>query len=148
MKNWPAAVTAAIIIIVGMLALACPQGNAAQAKASFELLQQVSLRKQQISSPTAETLARMKELGMRTEPLNIQRVFIYLAKPLTTEQSAELKVIGVSPYPESWIPPSGNHPAGFLLADMPVDKLDALAAKDFVIRLDTAEKKSEPQGGG
>jgi hypothetical protein len=28
---------------------------------------------------------------------------------------------------------------------MPVDKLDALAAKDYVIKLDTAEQQLQPQ---
>jgi hypothetical protein len=28
---------------------------------------------------------------------------------------------------------------------MPIDKLDALAAKDYVIKLDTAELQSQPQ---
>jgi len=133
---------------MGVLALGCPQDGAVQSKASYDLLQQVSLRKEQIARPTAETLVRMKELGMRTEPLNIQRVFIYLTGPLTAGQSAELKAINVNAYPESWIPPVGSHQTGFLLADMPVDKLDALAAKDFVVRLDTAEKKLEPQRAG
>lgn len=147
MKNWPAIIAGVMVGVFGLLALACPQGNAPQAKASFELLQQVSIRRQQLSNPTAETLARMKELGMRTEPLNVQRVFIYLKEPMTAQQAAELKAIGVTPYPESWIPPVGNHPAGYILADMPVDSLDSLAARDFVLRLDTAEKKLEPQGG-
>ena len=53
--------------------------------------------------------------------------------------------MGITIYPDSWIPPAGNNPDGFYLADMPVDKLDALAAKDYVIRLDTAEKQLKPQ---
>lgn len=148
LKNWPVVIVTVTAIIMGMLVLGCPQDGAVQAKASYDLLQQVSLRKQQIARPTAETLARMKELGMRTEPLNVQRVFIYLTGPLTAEQSAELKAINVAVYPESWIPPVGSHQTGFLLADMPVDRLGALAAKDFVVRLDTAEKKLEPQRAG
>jgi hypothetical protein len=53
--------------------------------------------------------------------------------------------LGITIYPDSWIPPLANHPNGFVLADMPVDKLDALAAKDYVIKLDTAEQQLQPQ---
>ncbi|MCX8126435.1 MAG: hypothetical protein N3E40_04800, partial [Dehalococcoidia bacterium] len=140
-------ITGVLAVILGLLAIACPQGNNTPSKASPELVQQVSLRKQQLSSPAPETLARMKDLGMRTEPLDIQRVFIYLKEPLTAQQTAELNATGISVYPGSWVPPTGSHPAGYILAEMPVDKLDALMAKDFVVRLDTAEKKLEPQGG-
>ena len=53
--------------------------------------------------------------------------------------------MGITPYPESWIPPLENHPSGFILADMPVDKLEALAEKGYVVRLETAERVLEPQ---
>ena len=56
-----------------------------------------------------------------------------------------LSSLGVTVYPESWIPPVGNHPNGFILAEMPVDKLDGLAAKSYVIALDTAEKEFQYQ---
>ena len=55
--------------------------------------------------------------------------------------------MGITPYPDSWIPPVGAHPTGFIMADMPINKLEALAEKDYVVRLDTAERVLEPQDG-
>ncbi len=83
----------------------------------------------------------MQQAGMDTENLEIQKVYVYLSQPLSGEQSAELEALGIVLYPDSWIPPVGQHDAGFLLAEMPVDQLEALAAKEFVINLDTAETK-------
>jgi hypothetical protein len=82
---------------------------------------------------------------MNTGNLGVERIFIYLSQPLTAQQIAELKSLGIIPYPDSWIPPVTGHPAGFLLADMPVDKLQALAVKDYVLKLDTAETQIQPQ---
>jgi hypothetical protein len=51
----------------------------------------------------------------------------------------------VNVHADSWIPPVGSHPLGFFIADMPADKLEALAARDYVDKLDTAERQSLPQ---
>jgi hypothetical protein len=136
-----------LAVVTGALLTACPGNPTTQAKASSLLLAQVALRQQQIASPTQARLQEMQSYGMRTDNLGVQRVFIYLTRPLTTEQGNELRSLGLVLYPESWIPPVGNHPEGFMLAEMPVDRLDSLAAKDYVVRIDTAERKSEPQGG-
>ena len=116
-------------------------------KASSLLLIQVNLRQQQIAAPSAERLEQMKTMGMRTEPINVQRIFIYLAEKLDASQVEELQGLGITLYLDSWIPPVGNHPYGFMLADMPVDKLSDMAGKDYVIRLETAEQQAFPQGG-
>jgi len=134
------------VAALGALATAaCAGSPAANTKASSALLAQVYLRQQQVSAPTAERLDEMKAMGMQTETIPTQRIFIYLSQPLTPAQAAELQALGVTAYPESWIPPIGNNPTGFLLADMPVGSLDSLAAKDFVVRLDTAERQLQPQ---
>jgi hypothetical protein len=116
-----------------------------QSKASSSLLLQVSLRQEQLANPSEDKLARMKSLGMNTANINIQRIYIYLKEKLSDAQSQELEEMGIVIYPGSWIPPVGNHPNGYLLADMPVNRLDALAALDYVVKLDTAEKKMELQ---
>jgi hypothetical protein len=134
-----------LIIVMGMSSFSCTEKSIAQTKASSTLLAQVALRQQQLASPTAERLAQMQSMGMKTENFGIQRIYIYLSQQLTARQGDELRALGITLYLDSWIPPVGNHPIGFMLADMPVDKLDALAAKDYVVKLDTAETKSEPQ---
>jgi len=116
-------------------------------KASSLLLSQIELRQQQIAEPTAERLEQMKNMGMRVDDLEVQRIFIHLTKELNSSQVEELEAIGITLYLDSWIPPVGAHPTGFILADMPIDRLEELAQKDYVVRLDTAERVLEPQNG-
>ena len=117
----------------------------AKTKISPLLQVQVNLRREQLTNPTSERLAQMQAQGMKVSDLNIQRIFIYLNQNLTSTQSDDLQALGIVVYPDSWIPPVGNHPTGFILADMPIDALETLAAKDYVMKLDTAEVQSKPQ---
>jgi len=114
-------------------------------KASALLLLQIDLREEQLAAPTPERLEQMKAMGMRTDNLGMQRIFIHLAQEPTQSQIDELEAMGIIPYPDSWIPPVGGHPTGFIVADMPIDKLDELTGKDYVVQLDTAEQVLEPQ---
>ena len=116
-------------------------------KASSELLEQIELRKVQIAEPTAERLEVMRNMGMRIDNLESHRIFIHFDEKPSQSQVGELEAIGLTIYLDSWIPPVGNHPTGFILADMPVNKLEELADKDYVVRLQTAEKQLEPHGG-
>lgn len=143
--------TSLFIVIVGIFTLSCSnsyQGtpnSLTQSKASSLLLQQINLRREQLDSPTPERLAQMQAQGMNVSNLNIQRIYIYLKQQLTSAQTNELQALGITIYPNSWIPPISNNPDGFFLADMPIDKLNQLAAKDYVVRLDTAERQLQPQ---
>jgi hypothetical protein len=138
-------------LIIGMSAFSCSNSgqttpdSLTQSKASSLLLLQISLRREQLASPTPERLSQMQSQGMNTTNLNVQRIFIYLKQPLTPAQTSELQALGITIYLNSWIPPAGNNPDGFYLADLPIDKLDTLAAKDYVVRLDTAERQLKPQ---
>jgi len=114
-------------------------------KASSLLLMQVDLRAEQMAEPTAERLKQMQTMGMRTEDLTSQRIFIDFEQEPTQSQLEELRDIGITAYADSWIPPVGDHPTGFILAEMPIDKLNELAAMDYIIRLNTAEQPFEPQ---
>ncbi len=115
------------------------------AKVSALLSLQVGakLRCQQ-TPPTADELNMMEAMGMRTENLGKQRIFIHLAQEPTAQQIDELKAMGITPYPDSWIPPVGEYPTGFIVADMPIGKLDELAGKEYVVQLDTTEQMLEP----
>jgi hypothetical protein len=139
-------------ISLGIMSLSCsdsesdtPSNFLTHSKATSLLLQQVALRQTQLASPTAERLSEMRFQGMDTVSVNTQRIYIYLKDPLTAAQRNELQVLGIIIYLNSWISPVGNNPEGFYLAEMPIDQLDRLAAKDYVIRLDTAEKQLRPQ---
>ena len=55
--------------------------------------------------------------------------------------------MGLTLYLDSWIPPVGAHPTGYIIADMPLDALGKLAEAEYIIRLDTAEQQLQPQAG-
>ena len=114
-------------------------------KASSQLIAQVELRREQIAEPTPERTEVMKSMGMSLDKLDVQRIFIYMEQAPTAAQIEELQELGLTLYPDSWIPPVGTHPAGFFIADMPVDKLEALSGKEYIVKLDTAEQQLQPQ---
>jgi hypothetical protein len=113
-------------------------------KATSLLLIQINLRRQQLADPTPERLEQMQARGMNTKDLEIQRIFAHFAQEPTVEQLDELESMGITPYPDSWIPSAGGPSAGFLVADMSIDKLDELMNKDYITQLDTAEQALEP----
>ncbi len=123
-----------------------PQVPEPEAKVSALLSLQVDAKVRcQQAPPTADELSMMRQMGMRMDNLAMQRIFIHLAQEPTPSRIDELEAMGITPYPDSWIPPVGEHPTGFIVADMPIDKLDALAGKDYVVQLDTTEQVLEPQ---
>ena len=121
--------------------------NHVSEKVSSQLLAQVNLRKEQIAKPSSDRLELMKNTGMSVDTLEIQMIFIHLEQAPNTPQVEELKAMGLTLYLDSWIPPVGAHPTGFLTADMPVDKLEELAEKDYIVKMDTAERVLEPENG-
>lgn len=118
--------------------------NTVNEKISSQLLSQVNLRKEQLAEPTSEKLELLINMGMSVDNLEIQLIFIHLEQALNASQVEELKAMGITLYLDSWIPPVGAHPTGFIIADMPVDKMGALAEKSYVVRLDTAELQFAP----
>ena len=75
------------------------------------------------------------------DPLNVS-VFIYTYSKPEAAQVADMSSLGVTAYMDSWIPPVGTHPQGFITALVPISKIDDLAAKNYVVRLDSAEGQS------
>lgn len=130
---------------LGPLPSVSAQGGIAVSKVSSQLDMRIKLKTRylaqagnmsqgQVALPGADIQAA----GDLTQ-LNHEKVFLRFSRQPTPAQLSELSLLGVTAYPDSWIPPAGNHPTGFILADMPVDKLDALAAKNYVVGMDTAE---------
>ena len=123
-----------------------PQTDEPGTKISALLSLQIGtkLRCQQ-TPPTADELNMLEAQGINTASMNVQRVFIHLVEEPKAQQIDEFEALGVIPYPDFWIPPVGEYPTGFIVADMPVDKLSELAAIGYVVQLDTAEQMLEPQ---
>ena len=87
----------------------------------------------------------MRRMGIITDEIDKQLVYIHLKRKLSPSRIASLKEIGVIVYEDSWVPPLENHPTGYVIASMPVNRLYDLARKTFVIRLETAEKMLLPK---
>jgi len=132
-----------LVAITSMTSCVVKTGH--MSKVSATLLEQVELRREQIASPDDERLKQMQDLGLSVVNLNRQLVYVYVKEPLSPEQADDLNSLGVNVHEDSWIPAVGNHPLGFFIAGMPVDKLESLAARDYIVRLDTAERQSLPQ---
>jgi len=148
-SRFPILIVATGLALSTLLSVSCSYSDedALDEKGSSLLLTQINLRKEQIADPTPDRLELMKGMGMRIDDLEIQRIFIHLSQELNASQIEELDAMGIILYLDSWIPPVGVHPTGFIIADMPIDKLKGLAEKDYVVRLDTAERQVEPQSG-
>jgi hypothetical protein len=114
-------------------------------KASEQLITQVGLRVDQIEQPNDDRLGTMSGIGLRLDPLGIQKVFVYMSTYPTMSEIIDMNNMGIVLYLDSWIPPLETHPYGFFLADLPVSKLAELSSKSYIIRLDSAEGTSEPQ---
>lgn len=145
-----------LILLISLILGGIPSANQAQAqkpeagnkiggmldmqvRAKLGALEEVPLEEGQV-----DILQGMQAADTKVVDLNTQKVFIHFPQLPNETQIAELKAMGVILYLDSWIPPLKNHPTGFLTADMPVDKLDALAEKSYVTRLHTAETIDEP----
>lgn len=141
-------VIAFMILLLFILPASCSDTETtASEKISSLLLTQVNLRLEQIDDPTTERLEMMRNMGMMVDNLDKQRVFIHLERELNDAQVKELQTMGLTLYLDSWIPPVGAHPTGFILADMPVEVLGELADKEYIVNLDTAEVELQPQSG-
>ncbi|NUO09925.1 MAG: S8 family serine peptidase [Candidatus Brocadia sp.] len=111
-------------------------------KISGLLRLQMQLRSSYVEQPTPERLNAMQKMGMKTvaEEIDRQLVYIHVKRKLDATKIASLKEIGVKVYVDSWIPPLKNHPTGYVMASVPVSRLYDLAAKTYIVKLDTAEQ--------
>ena len=137
-----------ISVLLLLLLVSClDTKETANEKISSLLLTQVNLKKEQFKNPNDERLNLIKEMGMRLDNLENQLIFIHLERKLNEAQVTELQNIGLILHMDSWIPPVGAHLTGYIIADMPVDALDELVEREYIIKLDTAERVLEPQAG-
>ncbi|MFC2011411.1 hypothetical protein ACFLUR_03880 [Chloroflexota bacterium] len=151
MSKFPLLIIGASLIFLTLFPTSCTDSDNdtmnENEKISSQLYTQISLRKEQIANPAPDRLEIMKNMGMSVDNMEIQRIFIHLAQELNPSQIEEIETMGITLYLDSWIPPVGDHPTGFLTADIPIDRLEELTEKDYVIRLETAEHQLQPQIG-
>ncbi len=72
-------------------------------------------------------------------------VAIYFEQKPASDQLLELRDKGIQVLENSWTPPVGSHPLGYVLAYMPPESLVATLECAFVERLDSAEFEAQTQ---
>jgi len=68
------------------------------------------------------------------------KVSLYFEKYPSKDQIKELENLGVNLYFETWTPPSDNHPYGFLISNVPVNKLQKVVNLLAIKKIDSAER--------
>jgi subtilisin family serine protease len=147
--------TITLLVVIALILIAIwvePHSEAADlktqgSKISSFLAFRLEMKKQMKQSEESRDempSADIQSLGEMTR-LGNEKVFLYFAKPPTTKQVNELGALGVEVYPDSWIPPVGDFSNGFVLADIPIENIDSVAARNYIHRIDSAEQLSEPQ---
>ncbi|MEN8614415.1 S8 family serine peptidase [Dehalogenimonas sp. THU2] len=162
MKQICLALLVLIVLISGMFAGDSSETHSLQArdqvlgqKISGLLSAQIEAKKQikslgglaaaQASQSADGVAGILQSAGLQVESVDRQKIFLYSSRMPDAAQVAELEALGVIVYLDSWIPPVGAHPDGFLIADMPVDRLSDISAKSYVRHLDTAERVFQAQ---
>jgi len=101
---------------------------------SGKLIENVSRKKLIAKKASNRVTANPKEI-----------VAIYTKNYPSEDDLAQLTDNGIEYFLDTWTPPMVNHPFGFFLANMPVDKLDKVLSFSFIRKMDTAEYESFPQ---
>ncbi len=101
------------------------------------------------SSEIFEQLREKKYLkqlnpGIEDEKLDNILLTIYFNEKPDLSKLNRIENIGVELFPESWIPAMQNHPYGFMIAKVPVDKVNTLLSENSVIKIGSAETLLEP----
>ena len=119
----------------------------AEKKMSGLLRLQIQVRTSYVSQPTSERLQAMRKMGMKIFEAEIDRqlIYIHIKRKLNAAKITSLKKIGVTVYEDSWIPPLENHPTGYVIANVPINRLYDLATKIYVVKLETAEQVFLPK---
>lgn len=84
------------------------------------------------------------ENGLINADQLLELVVIYLDKYPTDEQISSMRQLKINCLLDSWTPPLPNHPYGFILAQLPVDKLTETLSLSFIKKMDTAEYENFP----
>ena len=116
---------------------------------SSESIIELELASKIASSEVFEQLKEKKYLKqlnpeVADEKLDYILLTIYFSEKPSVDKMLNFENAGAELFPESWIPPLENHPYGFMIAKVPVDKVNALLSENFVIKVGSAETMLEP----
>lgn len=104
----------------------------------------LDVKKDYLKNPTIEKLTSMENMGINTSNPNAERVFLHFRRYPAPSELTQLRAFDLIVYENSWIPPVGNHPTGFLVAEMPVETADEVAQLEFVTHVNLAGRRLFP----
>ena len=87
---------------------------------------------------------KLQKTNNVSEDLNTVLLNLYFEEKPSFDKIQILENSGIKVYPNTWIPPLENHPLGFLIAKVPIDKVDTLLSNSFVLKISSAETVFEP----
>lgn len=73
----------------------------------------------------------------------VQKIFVYLSSEPSSDQKEELNNLALKCDWDSWIPPAGNHPFGFLTVEIKIDSFEQVLCLEWIKKIDTAERESQ-----
>lgn len=85
-----------------------------------------------------QTLVRYRENSAKLT------VFVHAKEEMSQTRIRELKGLGLTLMPETWIPPNGSHPTGFYLGEIQACNVVQLAKLGDIVRIASAETELKP----
>jgi subtilisin family serine protease len=133
-------------ILTALLILAAaPSGGGAATfdpaeKMGALLSYQITLKQEYLAHPDISVAQALSaSAGTHWDPKR-QRLFLYLKVSPGLRFLQQIQALGITAYPETWVPAVGIHPMGVMLAEAPMQQVRELASLEDVVRLDTAEQ--------
>ena len=87
---------------------------------------------------TVRTLAKYRENSAKLA------VFVHVKEKMSQTRIGELEQLGLTLFPETWIPPQGSNSTGFYLGEMQVSNIVQLARLSDIVRITSAEVEMKP----
>lgn len=134
-----------VIFVFSLLGIGVGQSSAGknvEDKIGAHLRAQIKEKESFIKAPTSAKYKGLKSLGMKEARKH--SVFMHFKKKPNKRQIKSLSRLSVETS-ESWIPPNNIHKTGFIVAQVPLDKIQKVAKKYYVKKMETAEGVLNPQ---
>ncbi|MBI1849434.1 MAG: S8 family serine peptidase [Planctomycetes bacterium] len=125
------------LLVVHSLAVSLVFASPSSPKIDGTVLRQIERK----SGPDAEQFAFV---GDQTRRPDRQLVFVHMQSQPTAPMLARLRALGADLGEEAWVPPVGNHPDGYLIADVPADAIESVAAIPEVTLIRSGERRFVP----
>ncbi|HOR26734.1 MAG TPA: S8 family serine peptidase [Candidatus Sumerlaeota bacterium] len=138
------------LILLSALVLAAIGGTAAAQGPASKISGQIlyhkqikeSLQEQGVSPSSQE--AALLEQGIAPGPLGAEECALYVERPLTQEEKAELAARGITVH-QTYVPPvPDKHPYGFYLSTVAYDALDEVQADERIVLLTSTARLDQP----